>query len=112
MRSWSSSVPLKIKNTPPKIKMRSRPEKLSSNKVNNGVLSVISQDMMESNPNRINKARDQPSTRARSRNIGGNVSTKIAIQMTLTTPSTSSTNMRVNKPAHAVGSSIHSIKDL
>ena len=89
--------------------MRSRPEKVFSNKVINGSVKVTNQEIANNNPKRINNAKDKPITRALSRCSGGNFSARIAIKTRLSIPNTISRIISVIKPTHIPGSNKNSI---
>ena len=63
-RSCSSSVPLAIRKTPPRMRMMSRPEKENVAIENSGCVSVTIQEIENSNAMRINNASVRPITRA------------------------------------------------
>src|SRR5690606_27084280 len=107
-RSWSSTVPFSRRNSPPMIRIRSRCENDSRPMENQGSVSFTNQEMTDSSARRMPSASDKPTTRARSRWSGGSLSTRMAMKIRLSMPSTISSRTSVNRPAQAEGSDIHS----
>src|SRR5690606_128341 len=93
-------------------KIKSRPEKVQSNRVINGLVKVTSQAMANNRPRRINNASERPMTRALSRCSGGSFSARMAIKTRLSIPNTISRIIRVIKPSQIPGSNKNSIREL
>ncbi len=66
-RSCSSIVALNNRNSPPKSRMRSRPDSASPATVSRGAVSVTIQEIVVSKPSRISIARPRPISLAFSR---------------------------------------------
>ncbi|CPP66718.1 Uncharacterised protein [Bordetella pertussis] len=107
-RSCSSMVPLNSRNSPPRMRIRSRPDICAPHTVNSGAVSVTTQAMLASRPSRISKASVRPIMRARLRWCAGSLSARMAMNTRLSMPSTISSTIRVASPSQAVGSVIHS----
>ena len=93
-----------IRNKPPKIKIKSRPEMSLPNTLNKGSTKPTMKDNSMSKPMRMNMAMNRPMRLASSRFSGGNLSTKMEMKMMLSMPSTSSSAVRVAKAIQACGS--------
>ncbi|MNS83346.1 hypothetical protein D3C72_1171310 [compost metagenome] len=107
-RSCNSMVPLKSRNRPPRIRIRSRPEISLPHTVKSGAVNVTTHAMLASRPRRISKARLRPISRARLRCSGGSLSARMAMNTRLSMPRTISRITSVARPSQAVGSFIQS----
>ncbi|CPM70098.1 Uncharacterised protein [Bordetella pertussis] len=90
-------VPLKSRNRPPSMRIRSLPENDIGPTENHGVVSVTSQDITDSRPRRMSSARLSPTMRARSRCAGGSLSARMAMKIRLSIPSTISRTTKVSR---------------
>ncbi len=100
---WISVVLFQIRNRPPRIRIRSRPEISMPNTLNSGVTSPTIQASTSSRPMRMNIAMKSPRRRANSRLAFGSLSTRIEMKMMLSMPSTSSSRVSVAKAIQVWG---------
>ena len=111
-RSCSSIVPLNSRNTPPMIRIRSRPEKEKPPSENSGLVSVTIQEIENSSAMRMNSASDRPMRRALLRWFAGSLSARMAMNTRLSIPSTTSSSTRVTSPIQIFGSARNSMSNL
>ena len=103
--SWISLVLFQIRNRPPRIRIRSRPETSKPNTVNSGSTRPTIQASTSNRATRMNIAMNKPRRRAISRRSRGNLSTRIEMKMMLSMPSTSSSAVSVANAIQASGES-------
>src|SRR5690606_18178129 len=107
---WISSVALPIRNSPPPIRIRSRPEMSTSSTLKSTVSSRMIHVITSSSRMRVPIARARPSTRARWRCASGSRPTSTDMKTMLSMPRTISSSVRVASATHASGELIHSIE--
>ena len=106
-RSCISIVPLKRRNVPPPIRMKSRQEKPWPKRCTTGCVRLTTQAMTESRTRRVSRARPRPTRNACLRSDFGRVEARIEIKTRLSIPRTISSRIRVPSPAQAEGSATH-----
>ena len=94
---WISCTALYTRNSPPTIRMRSRPENSLPHSVNSGLVSVMIQPAANTSPTRMNIPRVKPRLRALACISTGNLEARIEMNTTLSTPSTISRTNNVRK---------------
>src|SRR5437868_10882985 len=93
-----------MRNRPPAMRIRSRPEISWPSSVKSGAVRLASHASIARRATRMNMARKRPSLRAKSRRRASTFSTRIEMKMTLSIPRTSSSAVSVTKASHARGS--------
>src|SRR5215210_7286789 len=108
--SWISKVLLPSRKSPPRIRIRSRPEISCPSTVNSGAVSPMTQLRDNSNRTRMTSAIPSPRRRASCCLSSGSLSTRIEMKMMLSIPSTISRANNVRKAIHISGLSNISIR--
>src|SRR3990172_1254026 len=106
---WISWVAFAMRNRPPRIRIRSRPENSSPSTLKSGAVSRITQARERRSAIRMNIARASPMRRARLRSPGGSFPARIEMKTMLSMPSTSSRAVSVASAIQACGSKIQSM---
>lgn len=106
-RSCSSRVPLKSRNTPPAIRIRSRAEKARPPRLSRGSVRPMIQAMAERQTRRMSSARLRPVRKACRFCSAGSRAARMEMNTRLSTPRTTSSSTRVPRPVQAESSVTH-----
>jgi hypothetical protein len=101
-----SRVPLAIRNNPAPKSTMSLPAQVRPNRENQGVVSVVNQEIQIKSKIRVLSASSIPAVRAFAWSRSGSLPVTIEIKTTLSIPSTTSKQVNVARLAHVLGSVI------